>query len=223
MLLVTYGTYFRILLPLSKSMGYFTAKFRDLTKTTIKFKWQSHHDDIWTELKQAIQSKIKLQKLLPTDDAIIVRSDASQTHYGGTISVIRNGTEILIGTNSKAWSETASNYHITRLETFAVLLNLAHFRSLLIGRNVKVYVDNPKTYFLLKNPHKIEVYGTLIPRLCEDIRWIKFEVYKTNNKDADWSLVDKLSRSNTRHVIKSRNLLDILTSFDDPEPCLLPS
>ena len=211
-------SYFRTLLPPTKPMGYFTAAFRDLTKTTVKYKWLPRHDALWTELKEAIKSHVKLQKLLPTDDEIIVRSDASQTHYSGTISVIRNGEEILIGTFSKAWSESTSNYHITRLETFAILLNLAHFKSWLIGRKVKVYVDNPKTFFLLKNPHKIQIYGTLIPRLLEDIRWVKFDVFKTDNKDANWALVDKLSRSNVRYAIKSRNMLDILTTFDDPEP-----
>ena len=213
--------YFRELLPPDKPVGYFVSVFRDITNEKAKFEWTEEHDQYWMQYKDAIKRKLKLQKLLETDLNVIVRTDSSHTHYGGTLSVIRNNEEILVATVSHAWSPTASRYHITRLELLAILLTLGHFKYELIGRKVTVVTDNVHSYYIMTHPEKISVEGTLIPRLLSEIRWVNYTMEKSDNKDPKWALVDQLSRMKGGHRIKARNMAEILSTEDDPDPTSL--
>ena len=218
-------SYYRTLLPVSKPMGYFSAKFRNLVSEKNIFSWTSMHDQIWNEFKEAIKNHLTLQKLTDEDNDIIVRSDASQTHYGGTLSVMRNEKETLIFTTSKSWTPTAARYHISRLELIAALKVLDEFKMELIGRNVTLYVDNASVFFILNNPHRISVEGTMIPKLFYEVRHVNYKVKKTDNKDEKWQLVDALSRTTGKITIPARNLKDLLMIEEDidPEHCTLLS
>ena len=119
---------------------------------------------------------------------------------------------------SRAWSPTVSRYHISRLELISCLTVLAEFKMDLIGREVTVYVDNASVYFLLSNPERITIEGTLLPKLFYEIRHVTFKVRKTDNKDEKWALVDALSRTSSQIRIVSRNVKELLTIEDDPEP-----
>ena len=75
-----------------------------------------------------------------------------KTHYGGTLSVEREGKKILFYTTSKAWTPTASRYYTSRLELIAALKVIDEFKMDLVGRSVTLYVDNAKVHFILNNP-----------------------------------------------------------------------
>ena len=212
------ASYFRNIIDPEYGMGYFNYHFRDLTSESRRFKWLPRHDVIWEKLKQSFRRHITLQTVKPSDDHMVVRTDASQSNMGATLSALRHGEEVLINTMSKCWTAAVNNYHITRLELIGALLALAAFKGDLIGRKVDLYVDNASTYFTLKNPHRVDVYGTLLPRLFYDIRLIEFQVYKTDNKDVNWALVDALSRSPGRIVVRARNVNELLEVTDEPEP-----
>ena len=123
-------SYFRALLPPSKPLGYFQSKFRPLLTEKKKFEWQSEiFDPIWNEFRESLHNFVSLNRLLDTDQLLIVRSDSSNFNYGGTLSTIRDGQEILLYTMSRAWSPTATRYHITRLEYFGVLMVLNYFKN----------------------------------------------------------------------------------------------
>ena len=155
-----------------------------------------------------------------TDAHLIVRSDSSDGYYGGTLSAQRGEKEILLYTVSRAFADCATRYHITRKELISCLLILKEFAFDLIGREkVSLYTDSPFAYFCLKNPTRVLVEGnSLFARLLHDIRFVKFEVFKTTNQDSKWSLVDALSRSGSSYIIKARNILELLTPKDDPQP-----
>ena len=212
------ASYYRSLLPPQTPMGYFTSHFRDLTSEKNPFEWTNEHDRVWDNFKSALRKNLTLQRLKDSDDSVIVRTDASQSHFGGTISAIRNEREILLYTMSRAWSPTVSRYHISRLELISCLTVLAEFKMDLIGRDVTVYVDNASVYFLLSNPERITIEGTLLPKLFYEIRHVIFKVKKTDNKDEKWALVDALSRTSSQIRIVSRNVKELLTIEDDPEP-----
>ena len=212
------ASYFRTILQIKPGMGYFMSKFRDLTSEKTKFKWNNTHDALWEQLMQSFQNAITLRSVLPSDDHMVVRSDASNTNMGATLSTIRHGEEFLINTLSKCWTSAVSNYHITRLELIAALLALAAFKGDLLGRRVDLYVDNAATFYTLKFPQRVSVYGTLIPRLLYDVRFINFKVHKTDNNDNNWALVDALSRATGQIVIKARNVKQLLEIEDDPNP-----
>ena len=216
-------SYYRTLLSPQKPMGYFTAKFRALVSEKQKFIWTQEYDQVWQEFREAIRETIDLRKIMDSDEDIIVRSDSSQTHYGGTLSAIRNNEEVLIFTTSKAWTPTASRYHISRLELIAALNVLNEFKMDLIGRNVTLFVDNASVYFILTHPERIAVEGTLIPRLFYEIRHVKFTPKKTDNKDERWALVDALSRTTGTITIPSRNIKELLQIEEElePEDCTL--
>ena len=218
-------SYYRTLLPPSQPMGYFTSKFRELVSEKNKYNWTEQHDIVWEQFKTSIKNHLTLQRLYEDDNDIVVRSDSSQTHYGGTLSAIREDKEILIFTTSKSWTPTASRYHISRLELIAALKVLDEFKMDLIGRKVTLFVDNASVYFILQNPHRISVEGTMIPKLFFEIRHINFSVKKTDNKDEKWSLVDALSRTTGKITIPSRNLKELLQIEEDiePEHCTLLS
>ena len=216
------ASYFRALLPTDKPMAYFTSHFRDLVSTKAKFTWTEEHTKIWEEFRDALRRNLSLNRLLPTDTDMIVRSDASQSHFGGTLSTRRGDKEILLYTISKAWTPTVSRYHCSRLELIAALLTLYEFRMELIGRKTTLYTDNASVYFVLNNPEKIEVQGTLFPRLFGQIRFINFKCLKTDNTDTNWSLVDALSRATGPLVIARKNVLELLAEEQDlaPDECV---
>ena len=153
---------------------------------------------------------------------MIVRSDASQSHFGGTLSAKRGEDEVLLYTISKAWTPTVSRYHCSRLELIAALLTLYEFRMDLIGRKTTLYTDNASVFFILNNPEKIEVQGTLFPRLFGQIRFINFKCVKTDNTDNNWSLVDALSRATGPLIIARKNVLELLSEEQDiaPDDCV---
>ena len=88
----------------------------------------------------------------------------------------------------------------------------------LIGRDVTVYVDNASIYFLLSNPERITIEGTLLLKPFCEILQVIFKVTKTDNKDEKWALVDALSRTSSQIRIVSRNVKELLTIQEDPEP-----
>ena len=217
------ASYFRALLPTDKPMAYFTSRFRELVSAKNKFVWTESHSALWEEFRDALKRNLTLNRLLPTDKEMIVRSDASQTHFGGTLSTKRGDTEILLYTISKAWTPTVSRYHCSRLELIAALLTLYEFRMELIGRKCIIYTDNASVFFTLNNPERIEVQGTLFPRLFSQVRFVNYECRKTDNKDKNWTLVDLLSRANGKLVIARKNVLELLSEEQDvaPDECVL--
>ena len=209
-------SYFRTLLPCDRPMAYFVHQFRNLTSSKSKFTWNDEYEAIWDELKAAMHRHLTLQRLLDSDQHVIVRADSSDTYFGGTLSTVRDGKEILIFTMSKTWSPTATSYHISRKELFGLLILMAEFRNDLIGReSCIVETDNPRAFFVLQNPNKILVEGTLLPRLLHNIRFIQYTVRRASNSQSSWTLVDNLSRSGKKFIIRARNMNDLLQPIDD--------
>ena len=92
------ASYYRNLLPPKPGMGYFTSAFRDLRGNLEKgrFVFTKKHQQAFADLKKAMYDFTMLQKLLPSDQHIIVRSDASDSHWAGSLAAVRNGKEIHI-------------------------------------------------------------------------------------------------------------------------------
>ena len=106
-----------------------------------------------------------MQRLLPTDDHLIVKTDSSDAYFTGTLSALRETSEVLLFTVSKAWSDAARSYHTLRKELIAQLIVLGYFKNDLIGiKTVDVYTDNPHVAFIMKHPERVSVQGSLIPR-----------------------------------------------------------
>ena len=211
------ASYFRNIMG-EPGMGYFNGHFRSILSEKNKYVWTEKHDELWDQLKTSIKNNIMLQAVLPTDNHMIVRTDASSVCMGATLSALRNDEEVLVNTMSRCWSQAVVNYHCTRLELLSSLLALDAFKYDLIGRRVDLYVDNAAAYFVLKHPHKVDCFGTLIPKLLYAIRYITYTVHKTDNKDPKWALVDYLSRAQGQVVIRARNVRELLEIEPDPDP-----
>ena len=85
-------------------------------------------------------------------------------------------------------------------------------------RRAHLYVDNTAKFYILKFPHRVSVYGTLIPRILYKVRFKDFKVHKTGNNDNNWALVDAPSRETGQIVIKARNKKKLLEIKDEPNP-----
>ena len=209
------ASYFRTALPFDRPMAYFNNAFKDLVSAKKPFKWEDSHEQAWNEFKSALKRKLVLQRILDSDNSLIVRSDSSTGHFAGVLSTVRNGTEVVLSTYSKTWSDPARRYSIPRLECLACLLVLNEFKNDLYGKEVIVQTDNPYCFFIMSNPHKIEVEGTLFPRLFHGIRFLDYKMEKIKSSEPHWALVDRLSREHDRYIIRARNALDILEPAEE--------
>ena len=212
------ASYYRNLLPPKPGMGYFTYQFRDL-RGNAKFKFQDHHRKAFAELKTAMYNFTMLQRLLPSDQHLIVRSDASHSHWAGSLAAVRNGKEVHIFNVSKAFAGPALRYAICRKELVGALMTLYEFKDDLYGREtVELHTDNASCFFLLNHPEKIVVDSQVFQNMFYNIRHIRFKPVRVSGKTADWGLIDRLSRSGKQIKITSKNVEQLLTIEDDPHP-----
>ena len=212
------ASYYRNLLPPSRGMGYFTNAFRDI-RGNGPFKFTESHHKAFQELKQAMHEFTLLQRLLPSDQHLIVRSDASHSHWAGSLAAVRNGKEIPIFHVSKAFAGPALRYAICRKELVAALMTLYEFRTDLYGRKkVELHTDNASTFYLLSNPEKVKVDSQVLQHMFYNVRYLTFTPVRVSGKDPDWALIDRLSRSQKPLKISSQNVQQLLQIDDDPMP-----
>ena len=169
--------------------------------------------------KTAMYNFTLLQRLLPSDQHLIVRSDASHSHWAGSLAAVRNGKEVHIFNVSKAFAGPALRYAICRKELVGALMTLYEFKDDLYGREtVEVHTDNASCFYLLTHPEKIVVDSQVFQNMFYNIRHIRFKPVRVSGKTADWDLIDRLSRSGKQIKISSRNVEQLLTIEDDPHP-----
>ena len=215
------ASYYRNLLPPKPGMGYFTSAFRDLRGNLEKgrFKFTDKHKQAFADLKKAMYEFTLLQKLLPSDQHIIVRSDASDSHWAGSLSAVRHGKEIHIFHVSKAFAGPAIRYAICRKELIGALMTLYEFRNDIHGREkVELHVDNASSYFLLCNPEKVKVDSQVFQNLFYNVRYLKFTPIRVSGKDPNWALIDRLSRIGKPLKISSKNVQQLLSVEEHPVP-----
>ena len=212
------ASYYRNLLPPNMGMGYFTHLFRDLRGNS-PYKFTAKHQKAFEELKEAMFNFTMLQRLLPSDQHLIVRSDASHSHWAGSLAAVRQGKEIPIFHVSKAFAGPALRYAICRKELIGSLMTLYEFRTDLYGRKkVELHTDNPSTYFLLCHPEKVKVDSQVLQHMFYNVRYLRFTPVRVSGKTPDWDLIDRLSRSNKQIKICNQNVKELLTVEEDPVP-----
>ena len=212
------ASYYRNLLPPNMGMGYFTHMFRDI-RGNGPFKFSQKHQQAFFELKKAMHEFTLLQRLLPSDQHLIVRSDASHSHWAGSLAAVRNGKEVPIFHVSKAFAGPALRYAICRKELIGSLMTLYEFRADLYGREkVELHTDNASTFYLLCHPEKVKVDSQVLQHMFYNIRYLQFTPVRVSGKDPSWDLIDRLSRSRKQIKISSQNVQQLLQIEEDPMP-----
>ena len=212
-------SYFRRVLSLDIPMAKINAAFADLLRGGKSFRWKPEHDDAWEMVKKSLHDTVLLNSLLETDEELILRTDSSEGYFGATLTAVRDGEEYLISTLSRMWSPQANKYHITRKELIGALICVKEFKCELIGRKVRIVNDNAMACAVLSEPDKIDCENLMMQRLFGNMWGIQYTVEKTTNKDMHFKLVDLLSRSdNKKAIIRSRNVLELITMPEETEP-----
>ena len=127
-----------------------------------------------------------------SEGQIVLTSDASTKGYGSVLKQhLPDGTVVVLGFHSHAWSKTQQNWPARELELYAVLCSVRHFRNLIYGRNVRVQTDH-KSLSESISPHKKCNTNKISNWLAELIDYdLVVEYIKgSSNAFADW-----LSRS----------------------------
>ena len=100
-------SYFRNNFPPQAPMAKFSALFSHLTKNNVPFRWTETDTVNWRLMHEAAGECILKNRILDSDDHIIIRSDASELYYGWVVTAKRGDSEVIINTGSKLWTASS--------------------------------------------------------------------------------------------------------------------
>ena len=204
-------SYYRRHFPADNPLAKFTTQLADLVSVKKKFSWTEEHSNIWAQMHQALLDGVRLHKILPSDDNIMVSVDSSRLYYGYIATVRRNDEEIIVAANSRAWEDPVTRWHNTRQELLGALRALKELQHMIIGRDCTVEVDNPYATFILQFPHKVDIVEpSALHRALLSVAHLRWKVKVATNDSPHWPLVDALSRSPGRFLVTARNVEELL-------------
>lgn len=212
--------YFRMVMGKEYPMAAIQAGFSDLVSGNKRFLWTSKHDETWDLIRKALFNTVKLNKLNADDYNVTLRSDASITHFGASLTTTRNGKEVIIHCMSRVWTKRFIEAHITQKELMAILIAVDILMFDLVGRMVDIQTDNAYAAYVLRHPHKTFYYqkSNLVNAL-DNLKRINYKVTKTSNQDSKFRLCDLLSRADGPKVLLQPNSVkELLTIMPPLEP-----
>ena len=217
----------RALLSHLGSLGYYRknfpadlplAKFQSLFRHLISgndFDWSDEDSKNWTLMHSALADSISRTSLENTDKVVFLKCDASKDYCGWIITVIRNGIEVIISTGSKVFPPSYAKFNASRLELIGALLALKANFQLLYMRQTVVVTDNPSVLHIFNNLDSVAIVEpSLIGRLFQAVSLLQFSAKKSQNSDAQWPIVDALSRNTRKFIISARNIAELLQDHD---------
>ena len=136
-----------------KDFARIAAPLHKLTSITSQWKWSSHEQEAFEQLKEALQNTPVLQ-LFDPDKEVFLDCDASLFAVGAVLNQRDSeGNDHPIAYFSKCLSRSESNMCVTRRELFSVIMSLKHWRYLLLGRKITVRTDHGSLIWLKNFKH----------------------------------------------------------------------
>ncbi|ETO06177.1 RETRotransposon-like family member, partial [Reticulomyxa filosa] len=118
-----------------------TAELSKLRKKNTKWKWDSTHEDAFTQLKKAIKNT-QLLRHPKQSDPFIVHCDASDVAVGAALLQIHDVVLVPIEFISKKFDKHQLNWHTSEKELYSVIYALQKWRHYLLLRKFTVYTDH---------------------------------------------------------------------------------
>ena len=175
------------------------------------FIWTEECALAWHALMKALADGVILTK--PDFDATwIVKSDASEQYFGGTLCQRTNGEERIIAVHSATFPEGKRMWSIHLKELEGVVALIRKWKQFLIGRKFELVIDNQWVYYILKNPYNV-LYTKTNPtvRALIFLATFDFELILVKGTDKCFQLADLLSRRNDGKVmINPKSVGDLL-------------
>ena len=141
-----------------------------------KFSWTAEDQRKWLEVLKEIKEETLLRQpnfAEPFD----LPTDASDSGIGATLSQRNN----LIGYFSCNKNATETNYSIVKRETIVIVRYFEHFKTLLLGAEVRVYCDNANSLFTKPLTKRTERWKLLLEQFNYSLQHIAGK----ENKGAD--------------------------------------
>lgn len=129
-----------------------TAKcLTELTKKSVKFSWNSKHQEAFDSLKKSLTTYPIL--VYPDfNEKFILTSDASGTGLGAILSQIREGRERVIGYASRQLNKAESSMTTTEQEMLAVIFGLKFYNCYVHGQRILIRFDHRALQWLMNLP-----------------------------------------------------------------------
>ena len=113
----------------------------NLTRKSVKFKWDEKCEDAFNELKRSLITPPLL--VFPTRNGkFILQTDASGYGIGAILSQEQDGKEVVISYGSKTLTKTQQNYCTTMRELYAVIFFVRYYSHYLMGRPFEIRTDH---------------------------------------------------------------------------------
>ena len=177
----------------SPKLAELTAPLRQLLKKEVHFRWEPHHDEALTKIKEELCSS-KILSYYDPDPATptILQCDASQLGVGAWIRQKgHNGEEEIVAMASRSLSPTeSSTYSNLERECLAVMYGLEKFDFYLLGRQVVVETDHSPLEQIFKK--KIDDAPARLQRML--LRCLKYDVVVKYKAGKSIPVADALSR-----------------------------
>ena len=135
-----------------------------LTGKGVKWSWNEQCQRAFEELKCKLTSAPVLT--LPQDgDTYVLDTDASDTHIGAVLSVVRGTQELVVAYGSRLYSKSEINYCVTRRELLAIVYFTKLYKNYLLGRRFTVRTDHAALQWLRRTPEPIGQQGRWLEQL----------------------------------------------------------
>ena len=161
----------------------------ELTAKTLKdFVWTNEADAAFKELKRLLTSSGALAIPRP-EDKLVLTTDACSKGIGAVLQVRRNGELQPVAFASQALKKSQQSYSATKLEAYAIVHFVQHYKQLIGGRHIEIQSDHRPLIWLhnFKNPPAI------VARWLEILGEFKYDItYKPGKLN---ECADALSRA----------------------------
>lgn len=157
------------------------------TKTKAQFKWTDEAQKAFEKLKSCLLSA-PILAIPREDDQFILITDSCRTGIGCVLQVIRTDGIHPVAFGSHILEKSRQNYSATKLEMYAIVYYVQHFKHLLIGKEFTVRTDHRPLLWL----HSFKDPPALVARWIELLSTFNFKIEYTQGSEN--KLADALSR-----------------------------
>lgn len=132
-----------------KNFAQLIAPLEEICTQNKKFKWNDRAEESFQEIKLQFNSRpFLIQPEL--NQKFYLQTDASKNQIGAALLQKREGTLKPCFYFSKKLSRAESKYSATKLEAFAIISSVRHFREFLFGKRFKIISDHRSLIYNLK-------------------------------------------------------------------------
>ena len=157
-------------------------------KTNKDFIWTHEAEAAFKELKHLLTSPKTLAIPRP-DDTLVLTTDACAKGIGAVLQVRRDGELKPVAFASQALKKTQTSYSATKLEAYAIVHFVQHFRYMLLSKKFQIQCDHRPLVWL----HNFKEPPAIVARWLEILGEYNYEiVYKPGKLN---QCADSLSRS----------------------------